>query len=154
MSLYVAWSGLDTTPPGQGGLVFEAYRLLYHSTLGLRVIKKKKAPITRSCQGTPVEAGYYSLGPGTHLPSPIKTCTCECDLFPTSSSSVLLSSLELSDTQVYEPYIRALLGTDSHFCEVVVLTLRTVPIGTDPSLRIVRVIRRDAGHRPTPLSEF
>ena len=24
------------------GLVFEAYRLLYHSTLGLRVIKKKK----------------------------------------------------------------------------------------------------------------
>jgi len=27
------------------------------------------------------------------------------------SSSVLLSSLELSDTQVYEPYIRALLGT-------------------------------------------
>jgi len=36
-------------------------------------------------------------------------------------SSLLLSSLELSDTQVYEPYIRALLGTTSHFCEVVVL---------------------------------
>jgi len=44
-----------------------------------------------------------------------------------SSSSVLLSSLELSDTKVYEPYIRALLGTASHFCEVVVLKLRTVP---------------------------
>jgi len=28
-----------------------------------------------------------------------------------SSSSLLLSSLELSDTHVYEPYIRALLGT-------------------------------------------
>jgi len=28
-----------------------------------------------------------------------------------SSSSVLLSSLELSDTRVYEPYIRALLGS-------------------------------------------
>jgi len=41
------------------------------------------------------------------------------------SSSVLLSSLELSDTQVYEPLIRALLGTASHFCEVVVLKLRT-----------------------------
>jgi len=27
------------------------------------------------------------------------------------SSSLLLSSLELSDTQVYEPYIRARLGT-------------------------------------------
>jgi len=39
------------------------------------------------------------------------------------SSFLLLSSLELSDTQVYEPYIRALLGTDSHFCEVVVLKL-------------------------------
>ena len=25
-----------------GGLVFKAHRLLYHSTLGLRVIKKKK----------------------------------------------------------------------------------------------------------------
>jgi len=31
-----------------------------------------------------------------------------------SSSSLLLSSLELSDTQVYEPEIRALLGTASH----------------------------------------
>ena len=32
-------------------------------------------------------------------------------LDPTPSSSFLLSSLELSDTQVYEPYTRALLGT-------------------------------------------
>ena len=40
-------------------------------------------------------------------------------------SSVLLSSLELSDTKVYEPQTRALLGTASHFCEVVVLKLRT-----------------------------
>ena len=38
-----------------------------------------------------------------------------------SSFSLLLSSLELSDTQVYEPLIRALLGTASHVCEVVVL---------------------------------
>ena len=36
-------------------------------------------------------------------------------------SSSLLSSLELSDTKVYEPQIRALLGTASHFCKVVVL---------------------------------
>ena len=40
---------------------------------------------------------------------------------PLLSSFLLLSSLELSDTKVYEPYIRALLGTASHFCEVVVL---------------------------------
>jgi len=33
-----------------------------------------------------------------------------------SSSSLLLSRLELSDTKVYEPHIRARLGTASHFC--------------------------------------
>jgi len=31
----------------RGGLVFKAHRLLYHSTLGLRVIKKKKESQTR-----------------------------------------------------------------------------------------------------------
>ena len=30
-------------------------------------------------------------------------------------------SLKLSDTRVYEPQIRARLGTTAHFCEVVVL---------------------------------
>ena len=44
---------------------------------------------------------------------------------PSSSSS--LSSLELSDTKVYETEIRALLATASHFCEVFVLKSRTVP---------------------------
>ena len=38
-------------------------------------------------------------------------------------SSLLLSSLELSDTKVYGPEIRALLGTASHLCEAVVLKL-------------------------------
>jgi len=42
-----------------------------------------------------------------------------------SSSSLLLSSLELSDTTIYEPYIRALLGTASHFCQVNVLKLES-----------------------------
>ena len=41
--------------------------------------------------------------------------------------SLLLSSLELSDTQVVEPHMRALLGIASYFCEAVVLELRTVP---------------------------
>ena len=40
-----------------------------------------------------------------------------------SSASSLLSSLELSDTNVYEPKILAPLGTALHFCEVVVLKL-------------------------------
>jgi len=35
-----------------------------------------------------------------------------------SSSSLLLSSLELSDTNVYKPQIRARLGTAAHFFEV------------------------------------
>ena len=30
----------------QGGLAFKAHRLLYHSTLGLRVIKKKKESVS------------------------------------------------------------------------------------------------------------
>ena len=38
------------------------------------------------------------------------------------SSFLLLSSLELRDTPVYEPEIRARLGTTAHFCKLVVLT--------------------------------
>ena len=34
-----------------------------------------------------------------------------------SSSSLLLSSLELSDTKVYEPKIQALFGTALQFCD-------------------------------------
>ena len=37
-------------------------------------------------------------------------------------------SLQLSDTRVYEPQIRARLVTTAHFCEVVVLALRAVPV--------------------------
>ena len=40
--------------------------------------------------------------------------------------------LKLSDTQVYEPEKRALLGTASHFCEALALQLRIVPNGTNP----------------------
>ena len=47
-----------------------------------------------------------------------------------ASSSSLLSSLELSDATIYEPEIRALLGTTSLFCEAVVLKLRAVPPNT------------------------
>ena len=49
------------------------------------------------------------------------------------SSSLLLSSLELSDSQVYVPETRALLGTASHFCEVVVL--KSSPRSTPSRLR-------------------
>ena len=48
-----------------------------------------------------------------------------------SSSYLLLSSLELSDTQVYEPEIRAILGTASHFCQVVVYKLLMLSVSAD-----------------------
>jgi len=51
-----------------------------------------------------------------------------------SSSSVLLSSLELRDTKVYEPYIRARLGTAAHLCELVVLKLNSTPQARDAKL--------------------
>ena len=44
-----------------------------------------------------------------------------------SFSSLLLSGLELSVAKVYQPAIRALLGTASQFCEVGVLTSKAVP---------------------------
>ena len=47
------------------------------------------------------------------------------------SSSLLLSSLELSDAKVYEPQTRARLGTAAHFCEVVVLKLKNVSASTE-----------------------
>ena len=49
-----------------------------------------------------------------------------------SSSSLLLSSLGLSDTKAYGTYIRARLGTAAYLCEVVVLTLRTEGFQLNP----------------------
>jgi len=43
--LHTWWAALKRTRNVQrfrGGLVFKAHRLLYHSTLGLRILKKKK----------------------------------------------------------------------------------------------------------------
>jgi hypothetical protein len=44
-------------------------------------------------------------------------------------TSLLLSSLEFSDTKVYAPWIRALPRNASPFCELVVLKSRTLPCG-------------------------
>jgi len=45
----------------RGGLVFEAHRLLYHSTLGLRVIKQKKVGADRELEAV-VAAGRSGRG--------------------------------------------------------------------------------------------
>ena len=44
-----------------------------------------------------------------------------------SASFLSLSSLELSHAKICEPQIRALFGTASHFCEVLVLESRSAP---------------------------
>ena len=48
----------------------------------------------------------------------------------------------MSDTKVYTPYLRALLGTASQFCEVVALISRTVPNGTTLTIRPIDSFRR------------
>ena len=59
-----AWSVRSTdmqhTLRFRGGLVFKAHRLVYHSTLGLRVIKKKKTP----CSGRIILMLCYGWGGG------------------------------------------------------------------------------------------
>jgi len=106
----------------RGGLVFKAHRLLYHSTLGLRVTTKKRRP---AVQIEGIETHDLLEGARPCLFFRYRPCTYPSILVNLSwhflssnphtgiffSSSLLLASLELSDTQVYEPYIRALLGT-------------------------------------------
>ena len=64
--------------------------------------------------------------------------------------SVLLSRLELSDTTIYEPQIRALLGTAPHFCQGVDVELRTVPLGTAQSVLSDASVAFLAQDRMTP----
>ena len=45
----------------RGGLVFKAHSLLYHSTLGLRVIKKKRSVASRS-RAVCREVGHWKMG--------------------------------------------------------------------------------------------
>ena len=48
-------------------------------------------------------------------------------------SSLLLSSLELSDAQVYPPQIRALLGTASQVCKDFRVYYAKAALGPDPN---------------------
>jgi hypothetical protein len=85
--------------------------------------------VIRSTVGNTVGRSLPCL---VHFPMNVSFSGTPGDLKPESlnffSSYLLLSSQELSDTKVYEPKIRALLGTAQHLCEVVVLQLKTVPI--------------------------
>ena len=57
-----------------------------------------------------------------------------------SSSLLILSSLELSDTHVYEPLIRALLGTASHFAKVLVLIMKFCFAGGGSCVLVIIII--------------
>ena len=48
----------------------------------------------------------------------------------------------LGDTTIYEPQIRALLGSAFRYCEAIVLKSSAVPSGTTLGLRILLVVRR------------
>ena len=104
----------------RGGLVFKAHRIVYHSTLGLRVIKKKKfrgsAPrhqVTRALNsqgGLVFKAHRLCASHNSRLErnneEEEKHSTSDPALHlarHSSFSSLLLSSLESSDTKVYAP---------------------------------------------------
>ena len=56
----------------RGGLVFKAHRLLHHSTLGFRVLKKKEKNPLSSDLGTEEKSRstILTLGPGESVSTP------------------------------------------------------------------------------------
>ena len=107
-------SKVDTRLPGKGNSNSHGARLAHLIITMMNWIRTSRLSITNSLslQGAPLLDGRESrLRQASGI-----VCF----------SSLLLLSLELSDTKVYESQIRALLGSASHFCEAVVLKLRTV----------------------------
>ena len=75
------------------------------------------------------------------VPPPLTHCACPTPSVPSSharpcsSSSRLLSRLWLRNAKVNAPWIRALLETARHFCEVFVLGLRTASTSSNDTLK-------------------
>ena len=86
----------------RGGLVFKAHRLLYHSTLGLRVIKKKKKTLEVDAV-MPVDAYTISLSLTLSLSLSVSlTHTLSLSVSLSVSHSLSLSpSLTLSHTHTH-----------------------------------------------------
>jgi len=67
----------------RGGLVFKAHRLVYHSTLGLRVINKKKVEgfgPRVACQEYPAATREWILSNGTVIN--LRTTSQKCAAVP------------------------------------------------------------------------
>ena len=84
----------------RGGLVFKAHRLLYHSTLGLRVIKKRRRHA--GCRFTPLESIHDSValkmnGSGGERP-PTATKSITFDLTIPGQMAPTHASVELFPT--------------------------------------------------------
>ena len=113
----------------RGGLVFKAHRLLYHSTLGSRVIKKKKEErVKMECwwQGnTPL----HDAALRGRTTTAVALVLFFCFFFTLITGPGRSLSLKLSDTRVYEPQIIARLGTTA------VALVRTLPLGRTPWIR-------------------
>ena len=108
----------------RGGIVFKAHRLVYHSTLSLRVMKKKTVSDTPYLFIRQIKLANL-VSPGSlrskidgvvpHTQHVNVRIFSDAELEPaempyslnpkpqTSSASLVLSSLELSDTEVCEP---------------------------------------------------
>ena len=82
-----------------------------------------RAPKSPGLARVPLSPGDSSCGGVRKPPNPFSFF-----LFTLVTGPRRSLSLKLSDTRVYEPQIRARLGTTAHFCEVAVLKLRAVPV--------------------------
>ena len=110
----------------QGGLVFQADRLVYHSTLGSRVMKKKKRPAPPGAAWRGTNSSAPSRYP---LPSRQETLQNISSFFPASrgynlASTVLYVPCSLDSGQdwmqpdlhclVWDKFIRTLKVPDPH----------------------------------------
>ena len=113
----------------------EKYRVLWNSHL----CPGASSPIRAGFDaGKPVVGEFESHTFPVNLTPFIQAwghqCACTFWFHSRQSSPFFLFlitlGLEMSDTNVYEPCIRALLGAASHYCEAVVVESRAVPFGT------------------------
>ena len=93
----------------RGGLVFKAHGLFYHPTPDSRVIKKKAEKEGRLTGSCPRRRGS-TRPPGTCC-SRVHFLGLRVEGF---GFRIFFFVIEFSDTHVYEPEIRARLGTTSH----------------------------------------
>jgi len=77
----------DLKVRGQTGLVLEAHRLLYHSTLGLRVITKKKGTDIRDSVAV---AFHGTIGVGAREPGVAETETTPLPVMPLQEEFIII----------------------------------------------------------------